>query len=516
MMKHILLLLFSVNVFAQVGINTTAPSNASALHVSSSSNNVNFGGFLPPKVTLAQRNAIPVTPADDGMLIYLQNASQRCLQIYDATESQWQNVYCMPINQAPIASNVTVSGTLTDGQALTGTFTYSDNESNAAGTHAYKWYRANSAAGAGAVAIAGATGTTYTLTPADIGKFIAFEVTPAATAGATPGIATLSTYSGPILAKPTIISFVQLNQSKNENASPNTITLRLSFPNVSTSAVSVTIASSSYTRLTQTGPQTIVIPAGQTSPYNVAVFNVINNTLIDGNANLTFTITNVTGGSGANSVGSPSTDTCTIINDDNSLVFTETFTSYAGSGFAPAPAAGQLDSDFWRTIVDTQQMAWSGTYNTGVHARGTNAGTATIDGVYAFLTGGGNRALGIKGSGDLFTGGIVLRIRNTTGATLNNWQINYSLWRYNTSAAGTYTFGLGYSASDGSYTNIISTGNSTNTTLNTWVQANYTPSIILSVPPNGYIYLYWQASNDQAYQYGDPFAIDNITITGTP
>jgi hypothetical protein len=48
-MKQLTLLLFfaALQAFAQVEINTTVS------HLSSTSHNVNFGGFLPPKVTLA-------------------------------------------------------------------------------------------------------------------------------------------------------------------------------------------------------------------------------------------------------------------------------------------------------------------------------------------------------------------------------------------------------------------------------------------------------------------------------
>lgn len=515
-MKPSLLILFFTAQFsiAQVGINTVTPSPGAALEIKSSPDNSNFGGFLPPRVTLAQRNAIPVTSSDDGMLIMLINGSQRCLEIYNAVSANWENIYCL--NTAPVAASVQFSGTQTSGQILTGAFSYSDIDGDPAGVHTYKWYRADTAAGANSTPIAGATASAYTLTDSDIGKYICFEATPAAATGASPGTAVKSPYSGAISAKPTIISFVQLAQSVDENDSPSAITLRLSFPNTSSSAVSVTIASNSYSRLTQNAPRTIIIPAFQTSPYNVAVFNISNNSLDDNNATLTFTITNVTGGSGANSVGTPNTDTCTIIDDEVSLAFSENFTNFTGNGFDPPPNSGRLDSDIWKIEGDVAPTNWSGSYTFGAPARGTSTGnvaqTTAAMGAYAFSVF-GNRTLGLKTGGTNYNGGIKLRVRNTSGATLTNWTVSYTLYRYNGSA-GNIPVGMSYSTNDSAYTSIAATGNTAAGTANTWTSYAFNVNVSASVANNGYLYLYLEAFNDAGYQNCDEFGIDNVSVTG--
>ena len=51
----------------------------------------------------------------------------------------------------------------------------------------------------GGVAIAGATGPTYTLVGADVGELITFAVTPAALTGVSPGVAAVSGPVGPVL-----------------------------------------------------------------------------------------------------------------------------------------------------------------------------------------------------------------------------------------------------------------------------------------------------------------------------
>jgi len=89
------------------------------------------------------------------------------------------------INSAPTASNVTVSGTATVGNILTGSYTYADVDADLEGTSTFRWLR-------GVAAITGATASTYTLVAADSGQAIKFEVTPVAAAGATPGTAVAS------------------------------------------------------------------------------------------------------------------------------------------------------------------------------------------------------------------------------------------------------------------------------------------------------------------------------------
>ena len=101
MKKIAFLLLFCSGLLsAQVGINTTTPSNASVLHLESLNNSGTHGGFMPPVVDLAERALIPVTAADDGMMIFLSDGTTRCVQIYNALDAQWVDFYCM---SAPFA-----------------------------------------------------------------------------------------------------------------------------------------------------------------------------------------------------------------------------------------------------------------------------------------------------------------------------------------------------------------------------------------------------------------------------
>ena len=103
-------------------------------------------------------------------------------------------------NLAPIAGDVGVTGTEIVGQTLTGTYAYSDHEEDAEGASTFKWYRADNAGGANEQLIPEESATAYTLRPADKGKYIRFEVTPAANSGTSPGIPVKSGFTGQIAA----------------------------------------------------------------------------------------------------------------------------------------------------------------------------------------------------------------------------------------------------------------------------------------------------------------------------
>ncbi len=101
-------------------------------------------------------------------------------------------------NQAPEATNVSFSGNMMAGDMLTGSYTYVDNNNDPEGTSIYQWYRADDHLGSNQEAINGASAITYTMqAPADVGKFISFEVIPVAQTGTSPGAPVMSAFLGP-------------------------------------------------------------------------------------------------------------------------------------------------------------------------------------------------------------------------------------------------------------------------------------------------------------------------------
>ncbi|RYD95607.1 MAG: hypothetical protein EOP54_15515, partial [Sphingobacteriales bacterium] len=99
-------------------------------------------------------------------------------------------------NTPPTATLASVTGTLTVGQILTGSYTYTDAENNTESGSTFKWYRSDNSAGQNKLAIANATAKTYTLASADAGKYISFEVTPRD--GTAFGTAVETTKQGPV------------------------------------------------------------------------------------------------------------------------------------------------------------------------------------------------------------------------------------------------------------------------------------------------------------------------------
>jgi hypothetical protein len=88
-------------------------------------------------------------------------------------------------NDAPVASNVQITGVLQVGATLTGTYSYTDNEGDLEGTSTYQWMRV--AADDSSTPIQGATSLDYTLVEADEGARIRLEVTPVAQTGTLTG-----------------------------------------------------------------------------------------------------------------------------------------------------------------------------------------------------------------------------------------------------------------------------------------------------------------------------------------
>lgn len=78
----LILIAFPLN--AQVGIGTTSPASSATLDLTSTS-----GGLLPPRMTIAQRNAI-VSPVA-GLIIWCSNCTvSGQLQVYNGTN--WTNI----------------------------------------------------------------------------------------------------------------------------------------------------------------------------------------------------------------------------------------------------------------------------------------------------------------------------------------------------------------------------------------------------------------------------------------
>ncbi len=130
-----MLLLIGLQLIAQVGINdhSGVPDNSAMLDVSSASK-----GFLPPRMTTAQRDAIQ-TPAE-GLTIY--NTDLKCIEFYAGSANGWHSpclsfgtISCagpvvsgVYMERTPLSAANTVSVTLTN--ATAGGYNISTNTVN--------------------------------------------------------------------------------------------------------------------------------------------------------------------------------------------------------------------------------------------------------------------------------------------------------------------------------------------------------------------------------------------------
>jgi fibronectin type 3 domain-containing protein len=127
----------------------------------------------------ATNTTYTLAPADVGSTVRVAVTASNSAGSGNATSAQTAVVAAAP----PVNTALpTISGNTQDGQTLTadkGTWT-----GTAPITYTYQWRRCNSA-GSGCTDIAGATNTTYTLAPADVGSTIRVAVTASNSAGST-------------------------------------------------------------------------------------------------------------------------------------------------------------------------------------------------------------------------------------------------------------------------------------------------------------------------------------------
>lgn len=186
---------------------------------------------------------------------------------------KWQS-----LDEAPTASNVTVSGSAVVGGTLTGGYTYQDAEGDAEGASSFKWYRADDAAGSNKTVIDGANAKTYVPQVEDLGKFISFEVTPKAQTGKKTGkaaessrTATAVTFAAPKLTAVPGNGKVDLTWSSVTGATYYNVYLRSESGGADSLYGTVTGATYNVTGLTNGKTYYFVVRAigsGATGPYS--------------------------------------------------------------------------------------------------------------------------------------------------------------------------------------------------------------------------------------------------------
>ena len=138
--------------------------------------------------------------ADEQKAIEFEVTPRNADTLVGPTASVQKNIPLFPV--PPTATNVSFTGTLEIGQQMQGSYDYGDINGDPESGTTFKWFRANTSGGSGAVEISGATSINYTLVPpADEGKYIQFQVTPRNDIGET-GSMSPSSFRGAVDSLP--------------------------------------------------------------------------------------------------------------------------------------------------------------------------------------------------------------------------------------------------------------------------------------------------------------------------
>lgn len=192
---------------------------------------------------------------------------------------------------------------------------------------------------------------------------------------------------------------------------------------------------------------------------------------------------------------------------------------FLGTGFAPAPAAGQLDSDAWAiTGASEGDLAFGGTAVTGDYARGSDGDGVSTGGVYAFEVGGAaDVALGFQATNDDFTPGtLTLRVRNGSGGTLTDLVIGYEIYCLNNGdRANSLNFSYSLNGSSFLSAPALDYGSPETADSNpTWAATDRSLALSSLAWPDGTdLYLRWESDDIAGGGSRDELAIDNLVLS---
>ncbi|MEC7783152.1 MAG: hypothetical protein VYB38_07080 [Bacteroidota bacterium] len=122
--------------------------------------------------------------------------------------------------------------------------------------------------------------------------------------------------------QPTEVSFTITETSQSESDAAIDLEFNITNPSA-TNGLTLTVAASSYDDLAETTAQVITIPP-DTQVFNATeVFTLVDDTEVEGNEQILFSITNASGGSGAPTIGANSAFDLTVVDNDVNLWINE-------------------------------------------------------------------------------------------------------------------------------------------------------------------------------------------------
>lgn len=201
---------------------------------------------------------------------------------------------------------------------------------------------------------------------------------------------------------------------------------------------------------------------------------------------------------------------------------TEDFNTFDGSGFAPSPAAGQLDSDnFIATGFNGGTLTFGGTQTSSDFTGTTNTGGVGTGGIYAAEVASGDIAWGVQPTGDDFTPGTyVVQAQNNAGSASASATIQYEVHVYNDQGRSNSFGALGYAVGTcgtepGSYTAVPGTevvSPEADDAMPAWVVTARSTTFPVVVASGDCLYLEFASADVSGSGSRDEFALDDLSV----
>lgn len=205
------------------------------------------------------------------------------------------------------------------------------------------------------------------------------------------------------------------------------------------------------------------------------------------------------------------------IDDENPI--TIDFAGYTAAGFAPTPAAGQLDSDHFRvTGLSDGDLAFGGTGTSGDYTRGTSAGGTSSGGVYGGTATASAPFIFFQPSGSDFNPGtFTIRFQNNNAQAITDIDISYTI-KVNNDQPRANSWNFSYSTNDSSYTSVpaLNYTSPDAADANGFVDVARMDSISgLNIPNGGFFYIQFSSADVSGGGSRDEIGVDDIVITAT-
>jgi len=193
---------------------------------------------------------------------------------------------------------------------------------------------------------------------------------------------------------------------------------------------------------------------------------------------------------------------------------------YNGGSITASPSQGELNSNAWAFNGFTDgAIAFGGeSPEDSAYESGISDGGETDDGVYAFLVGSNNYALGVQpATGEFSPGSITLRFQNQTGAPITSVSVGYKVYVYN-DEAGSNSLNFSWSPNNTAYTDVAALSHTTTAAADAapgWKAYFKVATIPVSIAANAYGYIRWSGAAVSGTVF-DEIAIDDIVIVANP